>query len=461
MASSKINIIMIINIWVNKKGGTTKLDEKTYLITNSSNDIEEVCITSIRKSMVAKIESDKTLQPYYSNAALEYMANYLNTEIKKCKDGPAKGIDVVVTANNVRKYEGEYVMYGTDLIMPKIKATITINSSSLHQEVWVKYKCAFTHSYTHKNTVIKRNYSYSFPYTKEYYYVVKKPSNNITLDLSNHVMPGVASFEIYDKGANKLIMKFEFKIGGQNPTSANVKKEITDKGYNSKYWFFENIVMGESGAKQFNDKGSKIGLPTFGFPDGWGLMQIDNWTTPTLKDNGFMFDWKKNIKKGYDIIEEKIPVVINHYKSMNTKIKNGKLKKYTSSEQGEVTKGNVKYSHVKTELTKLMTDCNTNFSTNPSGNKSFIDATLIKRYNGGSSPIKAKDAVSDADNNIKIKTLSSQPELKMNKDDYDIIRANGGEYYFIYSNEVLKKLEWRINEYNNLGFNYVQHVSEY
>jgi len=204
-----------------------------------------------------------------------------------------------------------------------------------------------------------------------------------------------------------------FHIRGINPKKSIVLEY--SKIHNSKYWFFSRIIQHETGstgdvAKQFyppesTEKGKEgygpewtdsKGMPVLGPPCGWGIMQLDN-PKPTKKA---LWSWKKNIDEGVKLFDEKLKDVKEFYKRQLILVSQWNRDNTDRKAEGHADKtiGTVTYTHASSNIEGLgKTDVwgkakdegmlkaeNADFWDVASGTKkSFMDATLIKYYNGG------------------------------------------------------------------------------
>jgi IPT/TIG domain len=95
---------------------------------------------------------------------------------------------------------------------------------------------------------------------------------------------------------------FQFKILGQNPDEATAFAAIDSGGW----WFARNIAVHETNLAQFCEPGvtdgsdycthttaDKAGMPIFGPPNGYGIMQVD---PPGSEGN--LWDWRANVQAG-------------------------------------------------------------------------------------------------------------------------------------------------------------------
>lgn len=175
-----------------------------------------------------------------------------------------------------------------------------------------------------------------------------------------------------------------------------IKTFLSERGYEQDYWFFKGIMMQESTLQQFasrpqtqainnNFARSGKGYPYFGFPDGFGIMQVDRQTEKTLMDDTYLWDWKRNIDKGKETIDIKVneaAASLRNTAQIIERYTNGDITKIVGAADQE--EGNITFSHHKSEI-EVFSDINAYLPEKSleTTTKSFIDADLIRRYNGG------------------------------------------------------------------------------
>ena len=148
-------------------------------------------------------------------------------------------------------------------------------------------------------------------------------------------------------------LSFPFTIIGTNPDPNIVKAAL---GTNP--WFVQNIAKWESGYSQFNSSG----LPFFGTPHGFGIMQLD---PPGNSQN--IWNWNNNVSVGV--------AQINWL--------SGDSQTWWQSQQSQFNSWNQQNQTNPVSPPQDDTEGSVVFSYSPSGvKKSFADAIAIKRYNG-------------------------------------------------------------------------------
>lgn len=198
----------------------------------------------------------------------------------------------------------------------------------------------------------------------------------------NKIRGGDVTITAYnDDKMSNVVGQFKFKIKGENPSNQQINNYLRLKGYDQQFWFFKGLIMQESTNRQFNGSG----MPLWGGPDGWGLTQRDQqYQELTDGDLDYLWDWKKNIDVGINTINEKINYAIDLLnKQLNTEAKTAfNADPLNFEKASDVTYGNITLGHVKTTLPRL-DQFNVYFDDNTGSKKSFLDATVIRLFNGG------------------------------------------------------------------------------
>jgi hypothetical protein len=194
---------------------------------------------------------------------------------------------------------------------------------------------------------------------------------------------------------------FTFNIRGINPTSAQITQYLNAIGLLPNSWYITDLLRDESSSKQFNYKstvsfydytvGTPLlasykglkGLPIYGPPNGWGMGQLDNWkinNVTNYANSDQRWNWKSNldgVKIVHDLKVSDINayyvakmIVVNNWNNANPKNK--------VQPAADQTEGTVTFSHVNSNIFPSI-----DFGTNDITKKSFMDATVIKSYNGG------------------------------------------------------------------------------
>ena len=95
---------------------------------------------------------------------------------------------------------------------------------------------------------------------------------------------------------------FNFRILGQNPNYSTVESQLSTYPWfaanGGTPWFLYQLVNQESSYQQFNNTGAKAGLPNYGAPQGFGLMQVDPPRSPAT-----LYDWTHNAGDGLAILQ--------------------------------------------------------------------------------------------------------------------------------------------------------------
>ena len=310
--------------------------------------------------------------------------------------------------------ENSYQLITAEPAMPKISVEAVSSNSSSKQEVSYRLKIEYRRD-------IRQDEDY-FPTTG-----VKKIKVNEKwdIDFGDKIRGGRATLYC-DYGSSKDTIVFY--IRGTNPTEQAVKDYLTDQSYD--IWFLTRLIRQESNYRHFNAGtnygtgwNDSQGCPNFGPPHGWGLMQLDlldGGQRPTAQQ---LWSWKANLDRGYEFLNgEKFNMVNNHFdrqmRTLNTwndRNPKDKIQNHTDQTEGLIT-----YSH--SDSNNFTHD----FGDPPTGtNRSLMDATWIKNYNGSSRP-----------------------------------NGGSGYYYMLEQADQKSKPFWIIQNLNNNNHNYVEAVSD-
>ena len=210
--------------------------------------------------------------------------------------------------------------------------------------------------------------------------------------------------------SDEHVEKRVFHIRGENPSKSQINSYVLSKGC-SNFWFFPKVMQHESACMQFdyfnrkslslapvdekivyegpldNSKGQK-GLPLYGGPRGFGLKQLDNW-----KSNGVnkvcpaeqRWNWKVNVDGGIDVVNSKVGDMQDILQDECLLIKNW-LEKHPGSNatmediEFGVDNNKITFTNAKSPI---FPDLNVAENFAPNGKYSFLDAILIRMFNGG------------------------------------------------------------------------------
>lgn len=237
------------------------------------------------------------------------------------------------------------------------------------------------------------------PYVLDPYY------GTVTIDnkVFNVIQGGRVEIKIFTN-LNTLIKTIKFAIKGQSPKIKKAMTYLNEDPFNE-MWFFKKIIKFESGKtdknllNQFypNNKyeddiwsswTSVDKCPLWGYPCGWGAMQLDNPSPPSQA----LWDWKANLYKGYNLLLSKVLELdstnsqnINdwcrdvHIWNTNKQHKNSKIVAHDDFDEGGIT-----WTHALSPLFEGYANSwvKEHFKSVPANKHSFMDAMLIKYNNG-------------------------------------------------------------------------------
>jgi hypothetical protein len=332
------------------------------------------------------------------------------------KDGM---IELYHKNNLIPRDSNLYVYIGKEPSMPK---NIKVKNSS-SKEANIDVNTRYLIHYKYKGKV------YEFKDEKE---IVKfkhvLPNETKEIEFNDYIGGTVEIVSVSDKHVEKRVLH----IRGTNPTKSQINSYISSKGY-SNFWFLQKVMQHESACMQFNyfnkkslslgpidekakyegpldnSKGQK-GLPLYGGPRGFGLKQLDNW-----KSNGVnkvcsaeqRWNWKANVDGGIDVVNSKVSSVkrvlqdelliinkwIEHHPDNNPVMEDVEF----GGSKNKITFTNSK--------SPIFPDMEVADSNAPIGKYSFLDAILIRMFNGGNvlfelKPGKEKPNLLDKENPI-------------------------------------------------------------
>lgn len=379
MQTTDVNVVVILNVWVdnpsklNKKGYEPR--RKTSIKFFPSSELDKKCIETLQKTIAEKTKVD--FVPLYADKSLVSIVNLLKLELPKCAELPNKDLEIATWVDDKRIYKGEHTEISAepDPKMPKIKVILT---SKIPQEYNVRLKIQFEHS-----TYYDKTPDY-FP-SNGFFVVNSNGRIEAHINFDNKIRGGLATVEVFSKTDIKTPIKiFEFGMRGKNPSTDAVIAYIDEKGYSNEFWFFKAMFRHESGtmyktiARQFKEDGT----PTWGTPHGWGLMQLDN-KVAKVATKKELWNWKSNLDKAFDIVKEKSNNSISGFKETIKDIKSKKILSENILPATEQLEGQYSYSHIKTNVSgyNIINDYFDDYVGNDK--KSFLEADIIKRYNGG------------------------------------------------------------------------------
>ncbi|ANH82690.1 hypothetical protein A8C56_18430 [Niabella ginsenosidivorans] len=333
-------------------------------------------------------------------------------------------IKVFDNGNEIK--EGAYVFISENPEMPRLKIELTIGKDYNYKKVLFRLKTEFV--FKASEVLFDRNDIDYFPAKSDtgqnmFREAAAGQVTSWEVDFRGLFRGGTATVEAYSGDGKTLIKKFIFYIRGKNPLKTTVKDYLTSQQYLSKYWFVFKIIVSESGsedvtvARQFWDpeyvktkvkgKIKKVeanygpsgrgleskGMPNYGFPDGWGVGQIDfaaekrnksalskadaAWLDNLDKNPDYIWNWKKNIEiKMTKKIPEKVKAAVAQF---NKIFKGVKTLQSFSQQEGLIT-----YKTCPSTISEFSA-FSSYLPDTASGDseKSILDAELIKLYNGG------------------------------------------------------------------------------
>ncbi|WP_194765676.1 hypothetical protein [Tamlana sp. I1] len=267
-----------------------------------------------------------------------------------------------------------------------------------------------------------------------------KPHENWNVDFGDDIRGGKVTVEYItgvDEWNEDNIETFVFYLRGLNPSQDEVVAYIEEQGYDNQYWFLIRLIRHESGTgnddvfRHFN-QGTDFtidaldGLPNLGLPRGFGIGQIDNFgrlvsgysmlTTSQREELGLIdvergetilddenrtidwqgyivasdnqvWNWKENLDTVIEFLNIKKQTINNKYNqwvnianTWNRAHPLDLVEQYEDQVEGSIT-----FSSIESYIDDISETINDYFndSEDYDTTKSFIDACLIRYYNGG------------------------------------------------------------------------------
>lgn len=322
--------------------------------------------------------------------------------------------------------EGSFVFITAQPCMPKLSVAIKMGKQCPYKTVNFRLKVEFV--FKASEALFNRNDVDYFPAKSDagqdiFMTATAGQTTNWDVDFRGLFRGGTATIEAYDENKHTLIKKFIFYIRGKNPLKTDVKNYLTANQYLSKYWFVFKVIVSESGSENvtvarhfwdpeyvktkvsgklktveadYGPSGRGLeskGIPNYGYPDGWGVAQIDfasekrnksalskadaDWLDNLDKNPNYIWNWKENIDiKMTKKIPEKVKTAVAQF---NKIFKGVKILKSQSQQEGLITYKTCPSTISEfSAFNKYMPDTAASDS-----EKSILDAELIKLYNGG------------------------------------------------------------------------------
>lgn len=220
---------------------------------------------------------------------------------------------------------------------------------------------------------------------------------------TGELIHGGRAFIIVKDAYDEEIKRFPFTIKALNPTARMVYDYIDEERYANDFWFLKRIATHENGAHpqtldsklwQFNefnalhenlnedwDASSRCPNLSNNRDSGWGLAQM---TVPKPRKEA-LWNWKNNIDDAHDLLENKATSVRRRLESWLPLVNrwNDENATDTVSYHSDFVDGSITWVHAMNDYFAGNTDIEAHFPDNLQvGERSFLDAMIIKTYNG-------------------------------------------------------------------------------
>ncbi len=282
--------------------------------------------------------------------------------------------------------------------MPKLILRVT---SERYKKISCKIRILFERQYiTSGGLTITRKIEKLMPEVGKVWSITTNQDVTNIFDWGEKIYGGKALIEFFESvSGDNLIATFTFSIKGLNPSVDVIKQYLLNKGYN--WWFFKGILKQETDLNHFAPKtvtlnylGTRFtlykGEPYFGPPDGYGLAQIDRKDeykeSKGPVDLDYIWNWKKNIDEAAKEVNAKIQSTKRHLLNQIKKIKKDwEADKSNVVAAADLVQGNITFKHAPfsypgfEEINKYFDDS----IVTDDIVKSFIEANIIRNYNGG------------------------------------------------------------------------------
>ena len=318
--------------------------------------------------------------------------------IKYDEDGELySNVDIKIFSNKEEIYEGDFVFINNKPEMPEIyvkpdislklnqpdSVTKIIPYLNWKQNIAVRAKIQYK-KYNKYGELI-RNDSITIPSTD---WDSIKVNDIWHLDFKNKFCGGTVTVECM---FNDSLISKTFYIRGINPSKEEILAYLKEKGYNE--WYLPKMIMHESKMNQFNGgtdfkPDGFVGCPNWGYPNGYGLMQLDNFGenkdgTKIYATIHELWNWKSNVDRGVNFLRED-----------KVKWARAKMRGYLAKARDDIGELDVPIIYYvanginKGKQLKILQEGGNNvyeiFSIYPQENeRDMADAITIKYYNGG------------------------------------------------------------------------------
>jgi hypothetical protein len=186
-------------------------------------------------------------------------------------------------------------------------------------------------------------------------------------DIGEYSEGGNGWIDVYENG--NYYDGFDFNVWGQNPTYSSITTYLRS-GLNPPWWYGHALTK-ESSNQQFivgtltSPTAEYFGTPLWGYPDGFGLSQLEGSAHPNLLTDDSLWTWTTNLMYGVQVANSTQSAASSHFA-------NQMLLMYS------YTSGNGLSPNYPTSIGGYC-----NFSWNGTGNNAFWNADWINYYNGG------------------------------------------------------------------------------
>ena len=388
--------------------------------TGQLSCIDESTITSTELEMVMILNQEGKSYHVKEIEAMQAF-NEMIQRTKNCCDGSREDfffdpllmqIQVFIQDCNNKYSPENSIAVIVDNKMPEISFRLYYPPESA-SKICSKFKVYFTIQFKKTTNVKARDRDDLVtlsPFVTVPYYEVKL-NDFVPIDFKEVMQGGRALIEVRKYDDDTLIKSFNFTIKGQNPKIGEVFKLMDQSPYKNA-WFLKKIAIKETGSsktdaskemKHFNSYDSKrenlkvawsdysrcpnfnkVGTNEQDGDGGVGMMQLTN---PKPSSNA-LWDWKQNIKDGYDELKKKRSFLIKFGLLSDVEAAND-WNNEQLNDYNKVDKISVEYGGITWEMGASSVFGNYNNTISAyfnvplaTGERSFLDACLLLAYNG-------------------------------------------------------------------------------
>ncbi len=393
--SEKATIDKITKVQVSEIGDLDKDENKRYIKSEETfikylviafyeeGNSEPVLIMQIEKFDISQMQNTK-------EKWLEYLEILLSSVNVNYEMKLFNGKDEI--------NENKIFLISSTPEMPDIRASVTCQNEDLKLRLKIIYDA-------YKNGIHVRYDSTWYPESSW-----KEVNSGEIWDIDfGTTFRGGTGYLFFKQGQN-IVDTIIFHIRGINPTEQEVHTYVNTLS-DANGWYVPKMIRQESSFRQFNNgtpsaTNNTAGMPNWGPPYGWGMMQLDNLEANfgyktvidgvVVRQGGAspdeLWNWKFNVRKGIEFFNRaKIPTANSRWNNAlnSLVIWESQNPQLTQVSYTIIIIDSPDESEENTTVTEIVAGNETNTETftansNPAnGQRTLRDAFALKFYNGG------------------------------------------------------------------------------